>query len=212
MTDKQTQVLHIGLTGGIASGKSAVANLFSSLGATVIDTDIIAREVVTPGQPGLAKIVAAFGTGILQADKKLDRAKLRKLVFSNPAYKEQLDTILHPLIRAETLAQAKSTAANSCYQIFVVPLLAETNFTSLVDRVLVIDCPIEIQRARLIARDKESITTADSLIASQASREDRLTIADDIICNDSDLAALEPAVQALHQHYLELAAAKSYRG
>jgi dephospho-CoA kinase len=209
MSDMHSNILHVGLTGGIASGKSAVADLFASLGATVIDTDIIAREVVAPGQPGLAACVAAFGADILQADGALNRAILRKQVFADPARKEQLESILHPLIRAATLAEAKRAAPGSSYQIFVVPLLVETDFIALVDRVLVIDCPIEVQRARLIARDKESMTTADALIASQVSREDRLAAADDIICNDSDLAALEPAVEALHQQYLELAATKS---
>jgi len=209
MSDMHSNILHVGLTGGIASGKSAVADLFTSLGATVIDTDIIAREVVSPGQPGLAACVAAFGADILQADGALNRAILRKRVFADSARKEQLESILHPLIRAATLAEAKRTAPGSSYQIFVVPLLVETDFIDLVDRVLVIDCPIEVQRARLIARDKASMTTADALIASQASRDDRLAAADDIICNDSDLAALEPAVEALHQQYLELAATKS---
>jgi dephospho-CoA kinase len=209
MTAKQTQVLRIGLTGGIASGKSAVADLFASLGVTVIDADLIAREVVAPGQPGLAKVIAAFGADMLRANGELDRAKLRKQAFADPACKKQLDSILHPLIQAEMLAKSKQTAANACYQIFVVPLLVETNFADLVDRLLVIDCPIEIQRARLMARDKESMAMADSLIASQASREERLTVADDVICNDSDLAALVPAVEALHQQYLELAASRS---
>jgi dephospho-CoA kinase len=209
MTAKQTQVLRIGLTGGIASGKSAVADLFALLGVTVIDADLIAREVVAPGQPGLAKIIAAFGADILRANGELDRAKLRKQAFADPACKQQLDSILHPLIRAEMLAKSKQTATNTCYQVFVVPLLVETNFADLVDRLLVIDCPIEIQRARLMARDKESMAMADSLIASQASREERLTVADDVICNDSDLAALVPAVEALHQQYLELAASRS---
>jgi dephospho-CoA kinase len=208
LPDMQPKILRIGLTGGIASGKSAVAALFTSLGATVIDTDIIAREVVAPGQPGLAEIVAAFGENILQADGALDRSALRQLVFSDPARKQQLESILHPLIRASTLAEAQRTASECSYQIFVVPLLVETDFSSLVDRVLVVDCPTELQHARLLARDKESAAGADALIAAQVSRDDRLAIADDIISNDSDLAALEPVVRALHQQYLELAAAR----
>jgi dephospho-CoA kinase len=208
MSDMPPRLLRIGLTGGIASGKSAVAALFASLGATVIDTDIIAREVVAPGQPGLAEIVAAFGPDILQADGMLDRSGLRQLVFSDPARKQQLESILHPLIRAATLAEAEKTASVSSYQIFVVPLLVETDFATLVDRVLVVDCPTDLQHARLLARDKESAAGADALIAAQVSREGRLAIADDVISNDSDLAALEPVVRALHQQYLQLAAAK----
>jgi dephospho-CoA kinase len=208
MSDMQPKVLRIGLTGGVASGKSAVATLFGSLGATVIDTDIIAREVVAPGQTGLAEITAAFGPDMLCSDGTLDRSALRQLVFSDPARKQQLESILHPLIRTATLAEADSTASTSSYQIFVVPLLVETDFSSLVDRVLVVDCPTELQHARLLTRDKESAAGADALIAAQVSREERLAIADDVINNDSDLAALEPAVLAMHQHYLELAAAK----
>ena len=208
MTDKQPRVLRIGLTGGVASGKSTVAAQFTSLGATVIDTDIIAREVVAPDQPGLAEIVAAFGSGILQADGALDRSALRQRVFSDPARRQRLESILHPLIRAATLAKADRTASDSSYQIFVVPLLAETDFSTLVDRVLVVDCPTELQHARLLARDKESAAGADALIAAQISREDRLAIADDVISNEADLTALKPVVRALHQQYLELARAK----
>ncbi len=203
----RSKVLRIGLTGGIASGKSAVAELFASLGATIIDTDIIAREVVAPGQPGLAEIVAVFGPDILQADETLDRAALRQLVFAEPALKQRLESILHPLIHAATLAEADATLSTSVYQMFVIPLLTETDFIDLIDRVLVVDCPTEVQRARLMARDNESEKSADAIINTQTNRKDRLAIADDIINNDSDLAELEPAVQALHQQYLELAAA-----
>lgn len=207
MSDPKPTVLRVGLTGGIASGKSAVAELFASLGATIIDTDIIAREVVAPGQSGLAEIVAAFGPDILQANGTLDRAALRQLVFAEPALKQRLESILHPLIHAATLAIADATMNTSVYQVFVIPLLAESNFIDLVDRVLVVDCPTELQRARLMARDNESENSADAIIKTQTSRKARLAIADDIINNDSDLAELESAVHALHQQYLELAAA-----
>ena len=207
MSDPKSTILRVGLTGGIASGKSAVAELFASLGATIIDTDIIAREVVAPDQPGLAAIVAVFGPDILQADGTLNRAALRQLVFAEPALKQRLESILHPLIHAATLAIADATMNTSVYQVFVIPLLAESNFIDLVDRVLVVDCPTELQRSRLMARDNESENSADAIMNTQASRKARLAIADDIINNDSDLAELESAVQALHQQYLELAAA-----
>ncbi len=207
MSDPKATILRIGLTGGIASGKSAVAEIFASLGATIIDTDIIAREVVAPGQPGLAAIVAVFGPDILQADETLDRAALRQLVFAEPALKQRLESILHPLIHAATLTMADATMNTSVYQVFVIPLLAESNFIDLVNRVLVVDCPTELQRSRLMARDNESENSADAIMNTQASRKARLAIADDIINNDSDLAELESTVHALHQQYLELAAA-----
>jgi dephospho-CoA kinase len=204
VTNSQPGILRIGLTGGIASGKTAVSDLFAELGATVIDTDIIAREVTEPGQAGLAQIVAHFGSDVLRADGTLNRAELRQRIFTDPAQRKYLDAMLHPLIKDATMARAAATAGNSVYQILVIPLLTETGFTELVDRVLVVDCPPENQRARLVARDHETPDSAAAMINAQASRETRLAIADDIINNEADLVALKEAVTALHHHYLEL--------
>jgi dephospho-CoA kinase len=205
MSAPPNSILRIGLTGGIASGKSTVADLFAARGITVIDTDEIAREVVAPGTAGLAMITAAFDPEILRPDGTLDRAALRKKVFADDRLREQLEAILHPLIRAATLEEAAKHADDN-YQIFVVPLLVETGFRELVDRVLVVDCPTEMQRARLMARDAESNTSANDMIRAQISREERLAVADDVIHNDAESGALEPAVQALHQKYQALAA------
>ncbi len=201
----QNSILRIGLTGGIASGKSTVADLFAARGVTVIDTDEIAREVVAPDTAGLAMITAAFGPEILGPDGALDRAALRQKVFTDDRLRAQLEAILHPLIRAATLKEA-AQHADAEYQIFVVPLLVETGFRERVDRVLVVDCPTETQRARLMARDAESETSANDMIRAQISGEERLAVADDVIRNDAGPEALEPAVQALHQKYQALAA------
>jgi dephospho-CoA kinase len=197
--------LRIGLTGGIASGKTAVADLFAKLGAAVIDTDVIAREVVAPNTPGLTRVCSAFGDEILNADGSLDRAALRSRVFADEPSRKQLEAILHPLIHAETLRQSAALTA-APYQILVVPLLAETGFREIVDRVLVVDCPPDIQAERLMARDKESATTAAAMINAQTGREQRLMIADDTISNDGPREALAHAVASLHLQYLELAA------
>jgi dephospho-CoA kinase len=204
--NKKHEPLRIGLTGGIASGKSAVAGLFSELGATVIDTDVIARDVVAPGTPGLREIHAAFGDDILTADGSLNRAALRTRVFADEKSRKLLESILHPLILAKTLQQS-AASAGAAYQILVVPLLAETEFGEVVDRVLVVDCSTASQRERLMARDKESAATAEAMIKAQISREDRLAIADDVISNDGPLAELARAVEKLHRNYLAMAAA-----
>jgi dephospho-CoA kinase len=204
MSETTAHPLRVGLTGGIASGKTAVADLFAGLGATVIDTDVIARQEVAPGQPGLADITESFGADILRDDGTLDRAELRQRVFANPDKKARLEAILHPLIRAATLAEADRTATTSDYQIFVVPLLLESGFIELVDRVLVVDCSAEVQIKRLMARDAATEADAEAIIASQAGRDERLACADDIIKNSGTLAELEPTVRALHDRYLEL--------
>lgn len=204
MTGQLQRPLRIGLTGGIASGKSAAADFFSARGVPVIDTDTVAREVVEPGQPGLAAVVAAFGRDVLTDEGRLDRGRLRRLVFADADRRRTLESILHPLIRAATFAHAERQQGP--YQIFAVPLLAETGFDELVDRVLVIDCPPDVQLQRLMQRDGESEAAARQIIASQASRAGRLAVADDIIVNDGSLADLEAAVEALHQRYLGLAA------
>jgi len=199
--------LRIGLTGGIASGKSVVADMFSARGIPVIDTDVIARDVVQPGEPGLRAIIGEFGSEFLREDGTLNRALLRKRIFADPAAKARLEEILHPLIRAATFAQAEN--AGGPYQVFAVPLLVETNFADFVDRVLVVDCPVDLQRERLLARDGESQETIEKILRAQASREQRLSVADDVIVNDGSLAETEHAVAALHQRYLELSASAS---
>jgi len=196
--------LRVGLTGGIASGKSIVADMFSARGIPVIDTDLIAREVVRPGEPGLREVVSEFGSEYLHADGTLNRGLLRQKVFADPRSRARLESILHPLIRAATLAQAHN--AGGPYQVFAVPLLAETDFADFVDRVLVVDCPLEIRRERLLARDNESEETVDNILNAQAGRSERLDIADDIIVNDGALEETERAVEELHRRYLAISA------
>jgi len=198
-----TAPLRIGLTGGIASGKSTVARLFAARGVPVIDTDQIARDVVEPGQPALAAVVVAFGADILAADGHLDRPALRRMVFADPEARRRLETILHPAIRTE-LAQ-RSAAAGGPYQVWVIPLLVEGGRLDRVDRVLVVDCAEETQVARLMARDGETADSARAILAAQVDRARRLAAADDIILNDGNEAALEPQVAALDARYRELA-------
>lgn len=195
--------LRIGLTGGIASGKSAVADLFAARGVPIIDTDVIAREVVEPGQPALAEIAREFGPGVLGADGRLDRRKLRDLVFSDEKRRKTLEAILHPAIRR--VAEERARSAGGAYQIVVVPLLAESPMRASMDRVLVVDCSEETQLERLLRRDAESEAQARRMIAAQASRAERLAIADDVIDNDGSLEATERQVEALHRKYLGIA-------
>jgi len=192
--------MRVGLTGGIASGKSKVAELFAARGIPVIDTDILARQIVEPGQPGLAAVAATFGNAVLRPDGTLDRGLLRGMIFADPGKRKQLDGLLHPLIMAASIAAGETAGGD--YQIFAVPLLVETAFDKLMDRVLVIDCDPELQRQRLMSRDNETAQSADAIIASQASRQERLAIADDVILNDGTLRELEAAVERLHQQYL----------
>jgi len=194
--------LRVGLTGGIASGKTTVANLFAARGIAVIDTDQIAREIVASGQPALARVVEAFGRDILDASGALDRRRLRASVFADPAGRRRLEALLHPLILDEMAR--RSADAPGPYQILVIPLLAETGRTEYVDRVLVVDCPVDVQVARLLARDAENELQARAMIAAQATREQRLALADDVIVNDGALDALESEVKALDARYREL--------
>jgi dephospho-CoA kinase len=205
MAANKGQVFRVGLTGGIASGKTIVAKFFADLGARVIDTDEIAREVVAPGRPALDDIAAAFGPGILSPSGKLDRARLRELVFDDPEARQRLEAILHPLIRGET--KARADAAGGTYQLLVVPLLIETDFGDLVDRILVVDCPEEVQRTRLLARDNESPEGADRIMGAQLGRSERLAAADDVIDNAGSLDQTLRQVEALHKAYLERARA-----
>ncbi|MES1195871.1 MAG: dephospho-CoA kinase [Steroidobacter sp.] len=191
----------VALTGGIASGKSAVAAEFAKLGVPVIDTDEIARAVVEPGQPALQAVIDHFGKDILDRNGKLDRKQLRERIFKNPAEKQALETILHPAIRAEQLHRAKTAGGE--YQLHVVPLLTETGNRHLYGRVLVVDCAPETQLQRLIARDGIARDLAERMLAAQATREQRLAIADDVIDNSGDPALLAAAVTRLHQRYLK---------
>lgn len=191
--------LRVGLTGGIASGKSTVAGMFAELGAIVIDTDAIAREVVEKGEPALDAIRAAFGAGVIRDDGTLDRGALRQLVFSEPVQRRRLEAIVHPRIRAETVRRADT--AGGPYQLIVVPLLVESPLRAFVDRVLVVDCEQSAQIRRLMARDGESESGARRMLAAQSSREARLAIADDVIHNDGDLEATRRQVATLHRRY-----------
>ena len=197
----------IALTGGIASGKTAVAELFAAEGVPVLDTDRIARDVVEPGTPGLAKIVAEFGSEVLDASGRLDRARMRTLVFADLAKRKQLESITHPAIREELARRA--AAAGGLYQIHVIPLLVEGGRADLYDRVLVVDAPEAEQLRRLIARDGSDPETAQRILDAQASREQRLSFADDVIVNTGTLADLRKFVRTLHENYELLAAAKA---
>lgn len=193
----------VALTGGIGSGKSTVADIFADLGVPVIDADIIARRVVEPGTSALQAIVRHFGHDILTADNHLDRAALRRKIFDNPADKAWINQLLHPLIHQETQQQLHNVTAP--YALWVVPLLAENNLAPLADRVLVVDvCPHE-QIARTMRRDAVTKELAEKMLQAQASREQRLAIADDILTNHDNDDSLIPRVCALHEQYLALA-------
>jgi dephospho-CoA kinase len=196
-------MLRIGLTGGVASGKTTVANLFADAGAVVLDTDVIAREVVEPGESALAALVEALGEDILGADGRLDRALLRRRLFGDEALRQRVESILHPAILA-TL-ERQSAGAGGPYQLLVIPLLVESDLAGLVDRVLVVDCPEERQIERLIQRDGETREGAGAMLAAQVSREKRLAAADDVIVNDGTLADLAARVADLDRKYRALA-------
>jgi dephospho-CoA kinase len=197
-------MLRIGLTGGIASGKSTVAHLFAERGATVLDTDAIARDVVEPGTPSLAALVNALGGGILDAAGRLDRAELRRRVFADAATRREVEAILHPAIVTEL--ERQSRAAPGPYQVFVIPLLVEARLERIVDRILVVDCPEEEQLRRLMARDGESRASALLMLGAQVTRETRLAQADDVIDNGGAATALPDQVAALDRQYRDLAA------
>jgi dephospho-CoA kinase len=200
---REVRALRVGLTGGIASGKSLVANMFVKLGAELVDADQIAREVVAPGEPALAAIRDAFGPEVLSSRGELDRAALRRLVFADPDKRRRLDAILHPLIRARILARL--AVVRRPYAIVAVPLLVETDFAALVDRVVVVDCPESMQLERLMRRDGIPRTEALAMIAAQADRVTRLRAAHDVIDNSGDVERTRRQVVLLHDRYLELA-------
>lgn len=201
--------LTIGLTGGIASGKSLAQREFEALGVPVLDADQVSRAVVMPGSPGLAAIAAHFGAGFLQSDGQLDRRRLREHVFARPEARRELEAITHPLIRTQMRDWlAQQTAP---YAMLSVAILIEGGMQSLVQRVLVVDAPEELQRARLQARDSIGAELAAQMLAAQATRAQRLAAADDVLVNDSSPEALCAAVRELHGYYLDLAARNTPR-
>ncbi len=196
----------VGLTGGIGSGKTTVANIFATHGIVLVDADIVAREVVAPGQPALAAIAAHFGQQILTADGQLNRPALRSQVFSDAKAKAWLDQLLHPLIRQQLLQQLQQ--AQSPYVLLVAPLLIENGLTAVVDQLLVVDVDPQLQLQRTVQRDQVSSEQVAAIMASQCQRSQRLQLADQIISNETDVAALTGKVASLHQLYLDMAAEK----
>jgi dephospho-CoA kinase len=194
----------VALTGGIASGKSTVADLFAALGVPVIDTDVIARQVVEPGQSALARIAEAFGAGVLDPDGRLDRRRMRERIFSDPEAKRRLEAILHPAIRAEM--ERQSRAAAGPYQVLVIPLLTEGGRRDHVDRVLLVDVPEELQIQRLMMRDGVSHEQARASLNAQATRAERLALADDIVRNTGRVDDLRVRVAELDRKYRVAAA------
>lgn len=192
----------VGLTGGIGSGKTAVSDKFAALGVDVIDTDILARDVVARGESALAQIAQRFGQEVLQADGQLDRRALREIVFQDPAQKQWLDNLLHPLIRERMVSQAKQ--ARSAYCILVIPLLVENGLQTLVDRVAVVDVDTTIQRTRAASRDGQSTEQVQRIMDAQASRQKRLELADDVIDNSGALNQLDAQITTLHQRYIDI--------
>ncbi|MBY5923186.1 dephospho-CoA kinase [Ferrimonas balearica] len=197
----------VGLTGGIGSGKSQVSALFEALDVTVVDADLIAREVVAPGTEGLAAIAEHFGAEILEADGSLNRAALRTRVFNDEAERRWLNALTHPLIRSEMVRRCRE--APSEYALMVVPLMVENKLHTLVDRLLVVDLPEDQQRHRTASRDNTEGSEVDKIIARQASRAERLALADDVIDNSGSVEALSPQVRRLHQQYLTMARNRS---
>ena len=198
--------LRVGLTGGIASGKSMIADMFAARGVPIIDTDVIAREVVQPGEPARKEIERQFGPEVISPDGRLDRRRLREIVFSANGKREELEAIVHPRIRDAAVLQ--SSAAGGEYQVIVVPLLVESPMRQWMDRILVVDCSEETQLRRLLERDAESREQARRMIEAQASREERLAIADDVIANDGTKAEAEEQVENQHRFYRGLAKAE----
>jgi len=196
------QNLHIALSGGIASGKTYVSNKFSSLGVDIIDTDIIAHEIVLPGRSALEEITDNFGKSVLQKDGALNRKLMRKIVFEDSKKRLILESILHPKIQNEV--KNKISSLNGPYQIIVVPLLTKSPILKQVNRILIIDCDEKKQLKRLIERDGISTKLASQIMSSQSDRKERLSIADDIILNDDDFDSLDTQIINLHRCYLDL--------
>src|ERR1700694_3195982 len=198
--------LRIGLTGGIASGKTTVAQRFMELGVPVIDADEAARAVVEPGKPGLAEVLERFGSSVIAENGELDRRALRNLIFNDPGSRRDLEAILHPLIRADMEQSAKQAVGP--YVVMAIPLLVDGTVPDRVDRVLVVDVDEAVQLQRVMARDGCTDQQARAILASQASRSERLAAADDVLLNAGTVTDLRRAVDQLHERYLRLTEAQ----
>ena len=195
----------VGLTGGIGSGKSAVAELFAQRGITVVDTDAIAHALTVPGGAAMGAIRAEFGDAAAGADGALDRTAMRAMVFADPSARKRLEAILHPLIRAESERQITHKPAGSAYAILMVPLLIEFgDYGKRVNRIAVVDCAESTQMERVVSRSGLARSEIERILAAQATRAERLAAADDVIDNDGALAGLAPQIERLHHRYLEL--------
>ncbi|CBL46663.1 Dephospho-CoA kinase [gamma proteobacterium HdN1] len=197
-------MLIIGLTGGIGSGKTAATDRFHAHGITIVDADIVARQVVEPGTPALTQIREHFGANVITAEGALDRRALREIVFANPAERKWLEALTHPLIGQEIRRQLE--ASQTPYTLLVSPLLFESGQVLMAHRTVLVDAPIEAQIHRTIARDNTTEAGARAIVDAQMPREQRLARADDVLTNDQDLAHLHAQVDALHQRYLAMAA------
>ncbi len=201
------RALRVGLTGGVASGKTAVSSRLAEHGVTVIDADVIAREIVAPGQPALGEIAAHFGAGVLDSNGALDRAALRALVFADPRERAALEAITHPRVRARMAELAAATTGDYC--VLAIPLLAESGADySWLDVVVVVDVPESLQLSRLMARDGSDEQLARAIIAAQASREKRLALADEVVDNSGTLEQLRDATDGLHGRLVQRAVAR----
>lgn len=202
MALSSARAFRVGLTGGIASGKSTVASLFAALGVPIIDADVISREVTAPRTPLLARLIERFGERYRRDDGSLDRRALRDLVFADERARADLESLTHPAIFAAV--EERAARAGGPYQLLVIPLLVEKGRSSLVDRVLVVDCDEALQIRRLQARDGATVEQASAILAAQAPRAARLQAADDVIVNDGDLHSLREQVERCHERYLGL--------
>jgi dephospho-CoA kinase len=200
-------VLRVGLTGGIGSGKSSVARLLAQRGAVVVDSDTLAREVVAPGTPGLAEVVIAFGPDVVQPDGTLDRRELARHVFGDPAAKLRLEAIVHPRVRTRA-AQAEAAAPPDAVVVHDIPLLVETGQADRFDTLVVVDCPTDVQLQRLVDQRRMSRDEAQSRIQAQATRDERLAVADHVIDNSGSEQQLATAVDELWQSLSRLASTK----
>ena len=196
-------MLKVGLTGGIGSGKSTVAKALQAKGIKLVDADQIAREVVAPGESALTQIIQCFGSEVLLSDGSLNRSELKSRIFSDPEAKKQLENILHPSIRQRILQRVEE-ACDSPYVLADIPLLVENNYPAHFDRVVVVDCTEEQQIARVLARDKLAKEQIKSIMKNQATRQNRLAAATDIIDNTGDLSLLNTQIEKLHETLLSL--------
>ena len=199
-------MIKVALSGGIASGKTTVSDALAEYGVPIVDTDVIAREVVASGTPGLAKIAERFGDSVIDESGALERHKLREIIFSDASARKDLESILHPLIRTETVRQLQEhQSAGAPYSVVVIPLLVETDQQKNYDHVIIVDVDPAIQLQRVMARDNSSKKQAESIIASQATRSQRLAVADDVIQNNSSHETVISQVRKVHEKLFKLA-------